>query len=58
MDVRSDEDVQRVIAHIVELEGRIDVVVNNAGILGIGERRRTAAGIRDNSHRIDCRTSH
>ena len=45
MDVRSDEDVQRVIAHIVELEGRIDVVVNNAGILGIGEHRRTTAGI-------------
>jgi NAD(P)-dependent dehydrogenase (short-subunit alcohol dehydrogenase family) len=38
MDVRSDEEVQRVIAQIIEREGRIDVVVNNAGILGIGER--------------------
>jgi 1-acylglycerone phosphate reductase len=37
MDIRSDEEVQRVIAHILEVEGRIDVFVNNAGILGIGE---------------------
>ena len=36
MDVRSDEEVQRTISKILEREGRIDVVVNNAGILGIG----------------------
>ncbi|KDQ63326.1 hypothetical protein JAAARDRAFT_53550 [Jaapia argillacea MUCL 33604] len=32
LDVTSDEDVERVIEHIVKTEGRIDVVVNNAGI--------------------------
>jgi len=32
MDVREDESVQNAIAGIVKREGRIDVVVNNAGI--------------------------
>lgn len=32
LDVTSDEDVQRVVDYIVEKEGRIDVVVNNAGL--------------------------
>jgi NADP-dependent 3-hydroxy acid dehydrogenase YdfG len=32
MDVRDDESVRRCVDYIVEKEGRIDVVVNNAGI--------------------------
>jgi 1-acylglycerone phosphate reductase len=37
LDVTSEDDVQRVVAHVVATEGRIDVVVNNAGVLAIGE---------------------
>lgn len=32
MDITSDEDVKSVIGHIMATEGRIDVIVNNAGI--------------------------
>jgi 1-acylglycerone phosphate reductase len=32
LDVTKDEDVRRVVQHIVAAEGKIDVVVNNAGI--------------------------
>jgi len=35
MDVTNDEDVDRVIKAIVDAEGKIDIVVNNAGVLGI-----------------------
>jgi len=36
LDVTSDEAVQRVVEDIMEREGRIDVVVNNAGALCLG----------------------
>ncbi|KAJ3494646.1 hypothetical protein NLJ89_g10765 [Agrocybe chaxingu] len=36
VDVTSDEDVQKGLDYIVEKEGKIDVVVNNAGIIGAG----------------------
>jgi len=36
LDVTSDEDVQNVVDHIVKVEGRIDIVVNNAGSMEIG----------------------
>jgi NAD(P)-dependent dehydrogenase (short-subunit alcohol dehydrogenase family) len=36
LDVTSDDAVQRVVRDIMENEGRIDVVVNNAGLLGPG----------------------
>lgn len=36
LDVTSDDDVKRVIQKIEEIEGKIDVVVNNAGALCIG----------------------
>ena len=32
LDVTSDADVKRVVKHIVDTEGKIDIVVNNAGI--------------------------
>jgi len=32
LDVTSDEAVERVVKHIAEVEGKIDVVVNNAGL--------------------------
>jgi hypothetical protein len=37
LDVTSSEDVDRVIKTIVDAEGRIDIVVNNAGIMGISK---------------------
>jgi len=36
LDVTSDDDVQRVVRDILDAEGKIDVVVNNAGALGAG----------------------
>ncbi|CAA7265962.1 unnamed protein product [Cyclocybe aegerita] len=36
LDVTSDEDVKKGLDYIVEKEGKIDVVVNNAGIIGAG----------------------
>jgi short-subunit dehydrogenase len=35
LDVTSDEDVERVIQTILHAEGKVDIVVNNAGTLGI-----------------------
>jgi NAD(P)-dependent dehydrogenase (short-subunit alcohol dehydrogenase family) len=32
LDVTSDESVQDAVEYIVEKEGKIDVIVNNAGI--------------------------
>jgi len=34
-DVTSDNDVERVIKTILDAEGKIDIVVNNAGVMGI-----------------------
>ena len=36
LDVTSDADVKRVVKHIVDTEGKIDIVVNNAGITSRG----------------------
>ncbi|KAL5556420.1 hypothetical protein UlMin_038656 [Ulmus minor] len=36
LDVRSEESVEHVISHVVEKFGRIDVLVNNAGVQCIG----------------------
>ncbi|KAF8973621.1 oxidoreductase [Flammula alnicola] len=36
LDVNSDESVSKVLEHIVEKEGKIDVVVNNAGVIAPG----------------------
>ncbi|KAG2360003.1 hypothetical protein BDR07DRAFT_1290890 [Suillus spraguei] len=36
MDVTSDDDVKRVVQSILEEQGKIDIVVNNAGAIAIG----------------------
>ncbi|KAK0208842.1 oxidoreductase [Desarmillaria ectypa] len=36
LDVTSDDDVQRVIRHVADTEGRVDIVVNNAATPAIG----------------------
>jgi 1-acylglycerone phosphate reductase len=38
LDVTSDESVENALKHIIEKEGKIDVVVNNAGLLAPGTR--------------------
>ena len=37
MDVTKDEDVQAVVQKILTDEGKIDIVVNNAGGISIGK---------------------
>lgn len=39
LDVTSDENVQNVIQEIIRKEGKIDVVVNNAGVICPGRTR-------------------
>lgn len=46
LDVRSEEDWDRVIATVLARDGRLDVVVNNAGITGFEE----GAGAHDPEH--------
>ena len=41
-DVSVDADCERLIAEAVALDGRLDVLVNNAGISGLVPRRRTS----------------
>ncbi|TDL28242.1 oxidoreductase [Rickenella mellea] len=36
LDVTSDEDVQNAVNNVVEAEGKVDIVVNNAGVICIG----------------------
>ncbi len=36
LDVTSDDDVQQVIQHVANTEGRVDIVVNNAATPAIG----------------------
>lgn len=36
MDVTSDDDVKLVVQSILEEQGKIDIVVNNAGAIAIG----------------------
>ncbi|KAJ7492400.1 oxidoreductase [Mycena latifolia] len=36
LDVTSDEDVRRVVELVVAEAGQIDIVVNNAGVMGVG----------------------
>lgn len=36
LDVTSDESVQNALKHIIDKEGKIDVVVNNAGLISPG----------------------
>ena len=49
LDVSSDESVNDVVAQVVERHGRIDVLVNNAGIGGAGAAEETSV---DQAQRI------
>jgi NADP-dependent 3-hydroxy acid dehydrogenase YdfG len=39
MDVTSDNDVKIVVQSILEEQGKIDIVVNNAGVIAIGSSK-------------------
>lgn len=45
LDVNSDESVAAVLAHIMEKEGKIDVVVNNAGLIVPGKTHLTRTSL-------------
>jgi NAD(P)-dependent dehydrogenase (short-subunit alcohol dehydrogenase family) len=47
-DVRSPDDVERAVGHVVAAEGRIDVLVNSAGVREIGDVYGMAADEWDN----------
>jgi 1-acylglycerone phosphate reductase len=36
LDVTRDEDVERVVETVIEKEGRIDILINNAGVHCVG----------------------
>jgi len=42
LDVRSDESVAECVAHVITLAGRIDVLVNNAGVMHVGIAEETS----------------
>ncbi|WP_028473757.1 oxidoreductase [Nocardioides alkalitolerans] len=44
LDVSSDESVRSVVAEVIELFGRIDVLVNNAGVGAIGAGEESSIG--------------
>ena len=36
LDVTSDDDVKQVVDMVIEREGKVDVLINNAGVICIG----------------------
>lgn len=56
LDVTSDDAVEHVVQTILEKEGKIDIAVNNAGILAIGKYATSLRG--RSSHTINHRPSH
>jgi 1-acylglycerone phosphate reductase len=36
LDVTDERDIERVIQTIIDAEGKIDIIVNNAGVMGLG----------------------
>jgi len=48
MDVTSDDEVRLVVQSILEEQGKIDIVVNNAGALAIGLSKPSSA------HKQNC----
>lgn len=42
MDVTSDDDVKLVVQSILEEQGKIDIVVNNAGAISVGSSKKSS----------------
>jgi len=41
LDVTSDENIQNVVQEVIDKEGKLDIVVNNAGIICPGSYSNT-----------------
>jgi NADP-dependent 3-hydroxy acid dehydrogenase YdfG len=50
MDVTSDDDVKLVVQSILEEQGKIDIVVNNAGAISVGSSKKNRATV----NRLTC----
>lgn len=55
VDVRSEEDVQRMVAGAVERFGGIDILINNAGAINLTDTTGTAMKRFDLMHQINVR---
>jgi NAD(P)-dependent dehydrogenase (short-subunit alcohol dehydrogenase family) len=55
-DVADEADVERVVAAVLERFGRIDVLVNNAGISGVGDLSETTPEQWDEVMRVNTRS--
>jgi len=55
-DVADEADVERVVAEVIERFGRIDVLVNNAGISGVGDVGETTVEQWDQVMRVNVRS--
>jgi len=55
-DVADEADVERVVAEVLERFGRIDVLVNNAGISGVGDLSETTLEQWDRVMRVNVRS--